>query len=290
MRLLVTGGSGFLGGYVLREAAARGHRSLALARSPAAAARVLACGADPLPGDLDDAGVLAREFVGARCDVLLNLASLGFGHAAGIVAAARAAGLNRAVFVSTTAVVTSLPAASKRVRLDAERRIRESGLAWTIIRPTMIYGAPGDRNLSRLLPVLRRAPVFPVPGGQHLQQPVHVADLAAALVTAAERPETTGSCYDVAGPEPLTFLELLRTCASAVSSQARLVPVPLGPAIAVARGYERLSARPRIRAEQLRRLAEDKAFDIGPAVQDMRYQPRSFQAGILAEAAAMGLA
>lgn len=290
MRLLVTGGSGFLGGYVLREAAARGHNCLALARSPAAAARVLECGAEPVPGNLDDPDGLAREFASTRCDQLINLASLGFGHAGGIIGAARAAGLDRAVFVSTTAVVTSLPAATKQVRLDAEWRIRESGLDWTIVRPTMIYGAPGDRNLSRLLRALRRTPVFPVPGGRHLQQPVHVEDLAAALVTAAERPKTAGTCYDVAGPEPLAFLELLRTCATAVSSRARFVPVPVRPAIAAVQGYERVSRRPRIRAEQISRLAEDKAFDIGPAVRDLNYGPRSFGAGILAEAAAMGLA
>ena len=56
------------------------------------------------------------------------------------------------------------------------------------------------------------------------------------------------------------------------------------------RGYERLSKRPRIRAEQLLRLAEDKAFAIDEAVCDLGYAPRPFAAGILAEARAMGLA
>jgi uncharacterized protein YbjT (DUF2867 family) len=121
MRLLVTGGSGFLGGYVLAEAARRGHECVALARSAEAARRVAACGALPLDGDLDDgAAPLGLAFAGARCDALVNLASLGFGHAPAIVAAAMAAELDRAVFVSTTAVTTKLPVASKAVRLAAE--------------------------------------------------------------------------------------------------------------------------------------------------------------------------
>ena len=290
MKLMVTGGSGFLGGFVLREAAERGHQVVALARSEAAAGAVAALGARPVSGDLNDARSLADAFTAAGCDALVNLASLGFGHAPAIIGAAGLAGLERAVFVSTTAVTTTLPANSKRVRLAAEESIRGSALGWTILRPTMIYGDPGDRNLSRLLPLLRRAPVLPVPGGRHLQQPVHAADVADAVVAAAERPEAAWRTYDVAGPEPLTFAALLRTAARAVASRTRFVPVPVSPIIAAARGYELLSRNPRIRTEQVRRLAEDKAFSIDDAVRDLGYTPRSFAEGISAEAAAMGLA
>ncbi len=291
MRLLVTGGSGFVGEYVLREAARRGHETVALARSDAAARAVAGCGARPAGGDLDQAGLLPDVFAAARCDALVNLASLGFGHAPAIIAAAEQAGIGRAVFVSTTAVTTALPAPSKRIRLAAERQIRYSQLQWTIIRPTMIYGAARDRNLSRLLRLLSRARLLPVPGGgRHLQQPVHVADVADAVLTAVERPGAAGMTYDVAGPEPLSFAELLRVCARAVASRARFVPVPLTPVIALASGFERVSQHPPIRAEQLRRLAEDKAFGIEPAIRDLGYSPRPFADGIRAEARALGLA
>jgi uncharacterized protein YbjT (DUF2867 family) len=290
MRLVITGGSGFLGGYVLREAALRGHDTVALARSETAAAAVTALGARPVAGDLGDPRSLAEAFRSADGEVLVNLASLGFGHAPAIVAAAQQAGLGRAVFISTTAVTTSLPVASKRVRLAAELRISASGLDWTILRPTMIYGEPGDRNFSRLLPLLRRVPVLPVPGGRHLQQPVHAADVADAVLAAAERPATAGHYYDVAGPVPLTFTELLVTAARAVASRTRFVPVPLSPAVAAARGYELLSRNPRIRAEQVLRLAEDKVFAIDEAARDLGYAPRPFADGIRAEARAMGLA
>jgi uncharacterized protein YbjT (DUF2867 family) len=291
MRLLITGGSGFLGGYVLDEARRRGHEVVALARSDMAADAVTAHGAEPLSGDFDDPAALPDVFSSARCSALLNIASLGFGHAQAIVAAARAAGIDRAVFVSTTAVTTRLPARSKQVRLDAEQQIRESGLKWTIVRPTMIYGAPGDRNLSRLLAVLARVPVLPVPGGgRHLQQPVHVADVADAVLCAAEEPATIGVTYDLAGPDPLPFTELLRIAAHAVGSRTRFVPVPLAAALAAARCYERLATHPRIRAEQIQRLAEHKAFAIDDAARDLGFAPRSFADGIMVEAIALGLA
>lgn len=291
MKILVTGGSGFLGGFVLREARNRGHHCVALARSQPAAAAVARAGARPLAGDLDNARGLADAFAASDCELLINLASLGFGHAPAIVTAGEQAGLARAVFVSTTAVATRLPVASRKVRLDAEERIRACALRWTILRPTMIYGAAGDRNLSRLLALLGRTPVLPVPGGgARLQQPVHVADLAAAVLSAAERPVAAHRTYDVAGPEALTFAELLRLSAAAVASTTRFVPVPLAPAVAVIRGYERVSRRPRIRAEQLLRLAEDKAFSISSAIRDLGYAPRPFADGITAEARALGLA
>jgi uncharacterized protein YbjT (DUF2867 family) len=290
VKLVVTGGSGFLGGYVLRQAAARGHHVVALARSQAAAGTVTALGARPISGDLNDARSLVDALTSAGSDALINLASLGFGHASVIIGAAERAGIKRAVFVSTTAVTTTLPAGSKQVRLAAEESIRGSMLDWTILRPTMIYGDPGDRNLSRLLPLLRRVPVLPVPGGRHLQQPVHAADVAQAVLAAAERPHAALHTYDVAGPEPLTFTELLQTAAGAVASRTRFIPVPVSPVIAVARGYELLSRNPRIRVEQVRRLAEDKTFAIDDAMRDLGYDPRPFAEGIGAEARAMGLA
>ena len=291
MRLLVLGGSGFLGGYLLREAARRGHQAVALARSPAAARTVAARGARPLAGDLDDACRLDEAFAAAGCEALVCLASLGFGHGPAIVAAAEEAGLRRAVFVSTTAVTTTLHPPTRQIRLAAEQQIRGCGLDWTILRPTMIYGDAGDRNLSRLLIRLSRAAVLPVPAvGGCLHQPVHVADVAGAMLAALECPAAAGALYTVAGPEPLPFAELLGTCARAVGSRTRFLPVPLPPLVLLARGYERLSRHPRVRAEQLTRLGEDKAFAIDDAARDLGYAPRPFADGIADEARLLGLA
>ena len=291
MKLLVVGGSGFTGGYVLREAARAGHQVVALARSPAATRAVAAHGALPLAGDLDDTRRLDDVFAAARCQALVCLASLGYGHGPAIVAAAEEAGLGRAVFVSTTAVTTALHPPTKQIRLAAEQQIRGCGLDWTILRPTMIYGAAGDRNMSRLLRLLSRSPVLPVPAvGGCLHQPVHVADVAAAVLAAVQRPEAVGSLYNVAGPEPLPFAELLRACARAVGSSTRLVPVPLAPLLLLARGYEVLSRHPRIRPEQLRRLTENKVFAIDDAIRDLGYAPRLFARGIGDEARMLGLA
>lgn len=169
------------------------------------------------------------------------------------------AGTGRGIIISTMA----RPTRTKQIRLDAEQLIQQSAIELAIILPTMLYGAPGDRNLSQLLTLLRRVPVPPMfGGGQHLQQRVyvHVADLTGAVLVAA-----VGNEYDVAGPEPLTLANLQRVSARRVTNRTRFDSVPLAPTVSAARCHERLGRHPRIRAEQLQCLAEDKAFTIDDA-------------------------
>ncbi|MCM3884763.1 SDR family oxidoreductase [Frankia sp. R82] len=308
MRILVTGGSGFLGRRVVAHAVAAGQDVVGLARSEQAARTLRGLGATDLPGDLDDPSGLATAFVAADASALVNLASLGFGHIGAILAATSAAGLRRTVFVSTTGIRTRLEPPTKQVRLAAERSIEASGLNWTIIRPTMIYGGADDRNMARLLTLLARLPAatrpgrpwppwlaglppvpVPVPGAGHLHQPVHVDDLAATVLRAVAAERSVGRAYDVAGPWPLPLREIVLAAGSALGRRVHPVPVPLAPVLALAHHYERHAARPRLKAEQIARLAEDKAFDIGAARHDLGHQPRPFGTGIADQAAAMGL-
>jgi nucleoside-diphosphate-sugar epimerase len=243
-------------------------------------------GATPTAGDLDEPESLENAFRASRADALINLASLGFGHAPAVLAALENSGIKRAIFVSTTAIFTGLNAASRSVRISAEEAIRRSRLDWTILRPTMIYGTPADRNMFRLVRAVRRWPVMLLPGGgRGLQQPVHVDDLAKAVVTTLGRPVTIHRSYDLAGPRPLTFRETVEAAAGAVGKRPLMLPIPMSLVIVVARSYERLSRAPRLRTEQFERLAENKAFDIGPAMRDLDFNPRPFEVGISEEAA-----
>jgi nucleoside-diphosphate-sugar epimerase len=288
MRVHVTGGSGFLGGYVIPKLVERGHEVNALARSSDAASRVTAIGATAVQGDLDDPASVDDAFKASEADALVNLASLGFGHAPTIVAAAEEAAIERAVFVSTTAIFTALNAPSKAIRVSAEDTIRSSRLRWTIIRPTMIYGSPSDRNMWRLLRQLRRLGVVPAPGGGHtLQQPVHVADLADAIVAATERDVAVGQAYDVAGPEAISFRDIARDAGIAVGRTARVVPLPASALVRVLRSFERTGRHLPIKAEQVQRLTEDKVFNIAPARRDLDFAPRTFAVGIAQEAEAL---
>jgi uncharacterized protein YbjT (DUF2867 family) len=210
-------------------------------------------------------------------------ASMGFGHIPHVVQQLESAGIKRAIFLSTTAIFTALPSASRAVRLDAERIVQASKLEWTILRPTMIYGTARDRNISRLLRFLRRSPVFPLCGNA-LWQPIYVEDLANAVVAALDTPRTVAQTYNLAGADPLRFADLVRTAAAALSRRVVLVRVPLAAAVLAARLTQVVTT------EQIRRLAEDKAFDYTAATRDFDFRPRSFADGVRLEARALGLA
>ena len=229
-------------------------------------------------GDLDEPETLFRAMDG--CDALLNIASLGFGHAQGIVRACQEASVHRAMFVSTTAIFTSIDASSKSMRCAAEATIRDSGLAYSIVRPTMIYGTNKDRNISRLVAYLRRWSVIPIFGdGNYLQQPVYVEDVASALVACMRREETVGRCYNIAGQAPITYNEMIDVVASLLGKRIHTIHLPVVLGLLGAKLYGLVADTPRFTAEQILRLNEDKRFDYSDAARDFGYQPRSFQEG-----------
>lgn len=209
-------------------------------------------------------------------------ASMGFGHIPRVVQQLETGGIQRAVFVSTTAIFTSLPSPSRAVRLRAEETVQFSKLEWTILRPTMIYGTGRDRNISRLLRFLKRSPVFPVCGNA-LWQPIYVEDLADAVRAALDSPRTIRQTYNVAGAGPLRFRELVRTAGAAVGRRVIMVRVPIQLAVLGAR-LSRV-----VTNEQVRRLAEDKAFDYAPAARDFGFRPRTFAEGVRLEARSLRL-
>ena len=279
--VLVTGATGFTGRRVVRTLVSGGHRVTAFVRTTSDPDGVRGLGVPSVVGDLALPGTLAAALSGR--DALVNVASLGFGHAPGIVKAAREAGIRRSVFLGTTAVHTPLDVPTKAVRLEAERLVLSGGVGGTLLRPTMIYGAPGDRNLERLIRFVRRWPVIPVPGnGQALQQPVHVEDVAVAVAAVLTRTDLAGRDFDVPGPEPLTFDDLVRTVARVLGKTRPLLHVPLG----IARAFAWLVG---IKKEQLLRLAEDKSADPRPAGDAFGYAPRPFEDGVRSEASALGL-
>jgi nucleoside-diphosphate-sugar epimerase len=288
MKILVTGATGFTGSCVVPRLLARGADVRCLVRSTSDTSGLPQAGIRLIRGNLDDRDSLALAMQGA--DLLVNLASLGFGHAGNVVKAAMDTGIRRALFISTTAIFTGLNARSKAVRLAAEETITRSGLAYTILRPTMIYGSPRDRNMSRLIRYLQRWPlVFVAGGGQALQQPVYVEDVAEAVVRAIESADTLNKAYNVAGATVLSFDQVVDTICGLLRRSVRKVHVPWVPLVSFLSILERLSIRLPIKAEQILRLNEDKAFDYSAAGRDFGYQPRSFAEGIRLELAAMGL-
>lgn len=287
MTLLLVGGTGFLGAEVARRLV--GRTDLAVLARASSDTSVLPGGVPIRAGDLDDPASVRTALEGVQS--VVYCASMGFGHIPAFVELLERAVVRRALFVSTTAIFTTLPAPSRALRMAAEEAVQHSRLDWTILRPTMIYGGRRDRNVARLLRFLKRSPVFPLFGnGRALHQPVFVQDLADGVMRAFDAGGTVGHAYNLAGAAPLPYEALVRTAAGALGRQVWLPRIPLRIALASARALERLPVRTPVRAEQVLRLAEDKAFDYAEAVRDFGFRTRTFAEGVKIEAAALGLA
>jgi uncharacterized protein YbjT (DUF2867 family) len=222
----------------------------------------------------------------AGCRHVVCATSLGFGDAPSICAALAAESRDHAVLFSTTSIFSQVPSASRATRIAAEEAVRAASFPATIVRPTMIYGRPGDRNIERLLRFLGRSPWAPtVDCGRALQQPVHVDDLAVAAAALLDRADAIGCAFNLAGPEALPFAELVQECARVIGRRVRLLSLPLGPSLTAARWWGRMHLWPRITPEQVLRMREDKACDITPARAHFGYSPRVFAEGAAGEAA-----
>ncbi len=282
MKVLVTGGTGLLGGALLGLLLAEGHEVRCLVRAESLrASRLDRLRIELVHGDAGDAQAISRALSGV--DALLHVA--GIEYALQVVEAARRAEVGRLVVVGSTSAHSAYEFRSSP-KLRMEERVRESGLDYTIVRPSMIYGSELDKNMHRLLRFLDRSPVFPMFGsGENLWQPVYHEDCARGVYEALVRLVAVGEDYDLPGAEALTYLELVRSAASALGRKPRIVRLPLEPVRRSLVAAERLRLPLPIKSEQVLRIREDKAYPYDKAERDLDYAPRPFREGIALEVA-----
>ncbi len=247
--VLVTGASGFLGRHLLPRLASRGHRIRAVSRSGRPEEEVGGGNVSWLAADVtrrDEVEGLARD-----CDAVVHLAGVrsetpgsGFRrvHVDGtrhVLEEAGRAGAGRFVHVSALGAATGTDDFSDSKRA-AEREVREAAIPSVILRPAVVFG-PGDHFTSAVVDWLERFPVFLVPEEWNgVVQPAAIEDVVDALCQCVERDDVLGATHPLAGPEPLTLVEVVRTVASVKGWRRPVLAVPdrlAGLVLAVVRRY-----------------------------------------------------
>ncbi|MFB6202241.1 MAG: complex I NDUFA9 subunit family protein [Halorhabdus sp.] len=234
MHVLVTGGDGFIGRYLCTELDDRGHDVTALSRDPDP--DVLPADVETVTGDVTDPATLSGAFEGV--DAVVNLVALsplftpkggnemhervhlqGTEH---VVSAAEGAGVDRIVQMSALGADPDGSTHYIRTKGRAENVVRESGLSWVIVRPSVVFGDGGEfvGFTKKLTPPF----LAPLPGGGKTRfQPIWVQDLAPILADCVEDDERAGETYELGGPEKLT----LKQIAKLVRGSVAVVPVPM---------------------------------------------------------------
>ena len=271
----VVGASGRSGQAICRALIERGRPVVPVVRS---AARWAATGLPGMPriADLEGAGLPE-----ALTDATVVVSGAHARHIPAILAASPHA--QRFVFLGSTRKFTRWPDAHGKGVLAGEAAFRASGRPGVLLHPTMIYGAQGENNVQRLAALLHRLPLVPLPGGgTALVQPIHQSDVTRSILAALDIEWAGPESLVVAGPEPMTYAAFVRAVAAAAGLRRPLI-VPVPPALLLlASPLTRLPFLPRIGADEIRRLLEDKAFDIAPMRTKLGVNPLPLDAGLAA--------
>ena len=231
MKVFLTGGTGFVGSEVLRQLVAAGHAVRVLVRPGSEGKLAVHDGVEIRHGDAADAATLDQALAG--CDAVIHLIGIirefpGRGitferlHVAAtrnVLAAAREQGVRRLLQMSANGTAPAADTGYHRTKWEAEQLVRDSGLDWTIFRPSLIFGKGGE-FVTMLADLIRKLPVVPVIGdGQYRMQPVAVEQVAESFVRALAMPETVGQTYHLGGGESYSYDEILDLTGGAIGRE-----------------------------------------------------------------------
>jgi NADH dehydrogenase len=240
--ILVAGGTGFLGRAIVSALRREGHEVRVLTRgskkgNPFSRDR----GVTLAQGDVRDAATLADLMTGVEALVIavqfpghpVEVKRKGLTYdefdrkgTENLVAAAKKAGVPRLVYLSGAGVGQGRTEEWFVAKDRAEAAVRDSGIAYTIVRPSWVYG-PGDRSLNRFALLARMLPVVPLPGsGKARVRPVHVDDVAEAVALSLKLPGAEGQVVEIGGPQLLSFRQIVRIMLGVMGKRRAILPTP----------------------------------------------------------------
>ena len=199
--------------------------------------------------------------------------------------ALEARGMARLIAFSSTSrfTKTDSPVAAERAvaaaLAEAEQAVEAwcaaNGVAWTILRPTLIYDEGHDENVSRIARLVRRFHVMPLSGaGEGLRQPVHAEDLAAGALAAAHAQAATNRAYDLVGGETVSYRVMVDRVFEGLGKTPRSLPMPtwlFGLIMRLAKPFY-----PGATTAMGTRMGQDLTFDSSDAARDFGWSPRRF--------------
>ena len=242
MTVAVAGGTGFVGGGIVDELTRRGGHVVVLSHRPENAGRSLPSEVEVRRADATGSGealaaalrgidalVIALAFPNSPMEDRARGWTFEQVDAAGteaLASSASRAGVARVVYISGAGAAPDAARHWFRAKWRAEEAIRSSGLTWTIVRPTWIYG-PRDVSLNRFLGFAHRLPFVPLTGsGRQLLAPVFVGDVAGLVADALTDPAAVDRVFEIGGPETLTMRQIVRTALDVAGLRRPVLPAP----------------------------------------------------------------
>lgn len=284
--ILLTGGTGFVGGHLVDELLRDSFKIRCLVRDPEKAARLAGAGCELVRGDiLDPASVM--NAITPEIDAVIHLVGIlaeskgstfKAVHAEGtrnVVASCIVKGVKKYLHMSALGTRSGARSEYHRTKWEAEETVRASGLDYSIFRPSVIFG-PGDAFTTVFARIMKFSPVVFIPGdGKSLMQPVFVKDVARAFAAALKTPPGVPRVYELAGPDTYTFDSIIDRIAFVLDKRRYKVHIPMSVMRLNASVAERVFKKPPVSRDALIMLEEDnvtkrrdleEAFGIRPTL------------------------
>jgi len=289
--ILITGATGYTGRHLASRLAAQGQRPRCLVRDTQRAAAILpADKAEFVQGNTTQPASLGVAMQGV--DTVVHAAFLTADRkqsvdnhyqetnvqgTANVIKAAQDAGVKRIIEMSGLGTKPDKPGSYMQGRYLAEKMLKESGLDWTIIQPSVLFGkdAPFIKGLSDLI---RTAPVVPLIGGGNIMfQPIYVEDVVTVVIKVLEDPaRTTGKTYTIGGPEYYSFTQIIDALLHAMHKTRIKVYAPM-PLVGIGAALmESVLAKPPLTSAAMTLFSFDNTTDLDSVEHDFGFKPMSF--------------
>lgn len=288
-KICVIGGGGFIGTSLATRLSGLGWQVSIPSRRPLPAhagdLRVLP-GVRLVTTDVHDPAALSALLAGH--DAVISMAGILHGSRrafarvhdrlpAKIVAACRQHGIRRLLHVSALGAAPDAPSFYQQSKAAGERHVIDSGLDWTLFRPSVVFGR-GDSFLTLFARLNRQLPLIPLAGAATLFQPVWVGDVAHALTASLQLPQTAGRAFDLAGPARYTLQQLVEYAGRLAGHPRPVVPVPWAAGWLQAALFECLPGTPLMSRDNLRSLLCDNISEAGFPEAALGFAPTALEA------------
>lgn len=293
MRVLVTGANGFVGSGLCRVLESSGHQVLALVRE-GANTELITPRVDILFGDFTRRASMRELLTAHQPDAIVHAASIvsngrpdlessiriNVTGTAVLAEEARRGGVLRWIQISSMSAHADNRSIYGGTKFLQEAVVRENAPPWTILRPSLVYGATRRGIFHRMTRLLDRLPVVPMVGfGNEPMRPIHVEDLAQAVDSALGHRASVSQTYDIGGPEDWTFLQMVLAMRRMLGRNRVVLPVPLPVCRLLALAMESVLPNPPITSDNVEGITRARRPDIEPARRDLDHAPRPFEEG-----------
>lgn len=289
--ILVTGGSGLVGRAVVKELTATGFKVRCLVRDTARARSVLGENPELAQGDVTDYGATLRAVKGSEGIVHLvavirerggqTFERVNVEGTANVVRAATAAGVRRFIHMSALGVKEGRAYPYTHSKWQAEEIVRKSGLDWTVIRPSLIYG-PGFGFFDRMAQSIRFSPppFVSYPAARTRFQPIAARDVAKCVAAALTDPRFVHQTCDIGGPEHLTYREMLDVFLGIKKIRRIKLPVPVGLLRLAVPVMEKILSDSPVSSVELKLMDFDNTTDPEAVKKQFGFEPVGLREGL----------